>query len=83
MPKCDTCRQPILPDEKYDEFQGEALHENPDDCVAAVVRRCVEIAEKRESKSNNDFAAAMARLIAKDIRREFGKAKIDETRGAA
>jgi hypothetical protein len=52
---CTICHQPIRDGEESDTFQGETYHENPDDCVAAVVRWCVESAHEASSKHWQDF----------------------------
>ncbi len=43
--RCSICNQPILPGESFDRFEPEPYHDDARDCIAAVVRRCVEIAE--------------------------------------
>ncbi len=67
--RCLTCHQPIRPGEGIDDFEGETYHVNPDHCVAAVVRRCVEIAERGESSGQQ----LTGNGIAKDIRTEFAE----------
>jgi hypothetical protein len=42
--RCSICKQPILPGETFDPLEEEPYHDDARDCIAAVVRRCVEIA---------------------------------------
>jgi hypothetical protein len=44
---CSTCHQPIREGEETDTFRGEMYHCDPHCCVAAVVRRFVEITESK------------------------------------
>ncbi len=67
--RCLTCDQLIGPGEEIDDFEGETYHVNPDHCVAAVVRRCIQIAERGETSGRQ----LTGNGIAKDIRTEFAE----------
>lgn len=71
---CSTCNQEILTGEDTDDFRGETFHVNPNNCVSAVVRRCIALVEERESRivPLQYTAVSVAKLIRKDIRKEFG-----------
>jgi hypothetical protein len=56
MPEiCTICHQQIRPGEPSDTFQSETYHEDPDYCVAAVARRCAEIAHEISRKHWSDY----------------------------
>ncbi len=63
--RCSNCKQVITDTEDWDgPFSGNIFeHANHDLCIAAVVRRCAEIADDGTRP-----------VIARDIRREFPEA---------
>jgi hypothetical protein len=71
--RCCTCHQPFREGEETDTFQGETYHENPDHCVAAVARRCAEIALQGPDDPQRSYQYPDE--TAKAIRAEFPEAQ--------